>query len=90
VSETSASEEALRCFVPLKITFSIFSERIIDVFCSPSTHRMASTMFDLPQPFGPTTPVIESLKLMVVFSGKLLNPFISKLTNLIPNRFGQI
>ena len=28
--------------------------------CSPITQRMASTTFDLPHPFGPTTAVIPS------------------------------
>ena len=26
--------------------------------CSPKTQRTASEIFDLPQPFGPTIPVI--------------------------------
>jgi hypothetical protein len=32
------------------------SPRNSDAFDSPSTQRTASMMFDLPQPFGPTTP----------------------------------
>jgi len=28
--------------------------------CSPNTHEIASEMFDLPQPFGPTIAVMPS------------------------------
>ena len=77
VRDTSARLEGLRVFVPLKIIFSIFSERSIRVLCSPRTHRIASTTFDFPQPFGPTIAVTPSLKLIVILSPKLLKPFIS-------------
>ena len=40
---------------------------------------MASTIFDLPHPFGPTIPVTPLLKFMIVLSPKLLNPLISSL-----------
>ena len=86
VSETSANPEAFLFFVPLKIRFSIFSRRSILGFCSPNTQRMASTTFDFPQPFGPTIPVIFSLKLMMVWSAKLLNPLISNCVNFINTR----
>ena len=75
--------------VDLTLALDDFSERIIEVFCSPSTQRIASTMFDLPHPFGPTTPVIESLKLIVVFSGKLLKPFISSCVKRMGNFFAS-
>ena len=81
VSETSASCWGFLFFVPLKIIPSIFSVRMARVFCSPSTQRMASTTFDLPQPFGPTIPVIPSSKFMTILSPKLLNPFISSFDN---------
>src|SRR5687767_7690272 len=58
VRETSAICCAERWLVPLKMTFSIFSERKALVFCSPNTHRIESTTFDFPQPLGPTIPVI--------------------------------
>ena len=45
--------------------------------CSPITQRMASTMFDLPQPFGPTIDVIGSGKEIDVLSTNDLNPQIS-------------
>ncbi|MNY00034.1 hypothetical protein D3C86_1325130 [compost metagenome] len=83
VSDTSAKFAALRFFVPLKMIFSIFSERSIRVLCSPKTQRIASTTFDFPQPLGPTIAVTPSLKLMVILSPKLLNPFISSLVNCI-------
>src|SRR5262245_9604946 len=42
--------------------------------CSPITQRMASTTFDLPQPFGPTTAVMPSRNSRVVRSTKDLKP----------------
>src|SRR5271155_4617992 len=47
--------------------------------CSPSTHRIASTTFDLPHPLGPTTAVIPGAKLIVVESRKDLKPSSSRL-----------
>ena len=41
-----------------KITSVIFSPRIDLTDCSPKTQRIASAILDLPQPFGPTIPVI--------------------------------
>jgi hypothetical protein len=46
--------------------------------CSPSTHDIASTIFDFPQPFGPTMQVRPvPLNVTDVRSQKLLNPVIS-------------
>jgi hypothetical protein len=42
---------------------------------SPITQRSASSRLDLPQPFGPTTPVSPSAITRSVGSTKLLNPF---------------
>ena len=42
---------------PLKITSAIDSPRRCLAEISPITQRTASMMLDLPQPFGPTTPV---------------------------------
>jgi hypothetical protein len=42
---------------PLKITSAIESPRRCLAEISPITQRTASMMLDLPQPFGPTTPV---------------------------------
>ena len=41
------------------------------------TQRMASTMFDLPQPLGPTIAVIGSRNEIEVFSTKDLKPKMS-------------
>ena len=38
------------------------------------THKIASEMFDLPEPFGPTIAVIFFSKLKRVLSGKDLKP----------------
>ncbi|MNT25544.1 hypothetical protein D3C72_1610650 [compost metagenome] len=87
VSETSARFAGFLFFVPLKIIFSILSERSIFVLCSPSTQRMASTTLDFPHPLGPTIAVTPSLKLIVILSPKLLNPLISSLVNCIYTKF---
>src|SRR6267154_4839982 len=47
--------------------------------CSPRTHRIASTTFDLPHPFGPTTAVIPDAKPIVVELRKDLKPNNSRL-----------
>jgi hypothetical protein len=62
---------------PLKMTSSMARPRRCLADCSPMTHRIASTMFDLPQPFGPTTPVMGSSNVSTVRSTKDLNPQIS-------------
>ena len=41
---------------------------------SPITHRTASIIFDLPHPFGPTTPDISLGKEIFVGSTKDLKP----------------
>src|SRR5690606_20439532 len=81
--DTSAKLAGLRVLEPLKMMFSIFSERSIRVLCSPNTQRIASTTLDLPQPFGPTIAVTPSSKLIVILSPKLLKPFISSLVSCI-------
>ena len=53
VSDTSAMPVGLRSRVPAKMTSSIREPRKVFADCSPSTHEMASAIFDLPQPFGP-------------------------------------
>ena len=55
--ETSAMLRAGRPPVPEKITSSMSAARMALCEVSPITQRSASTRFDLPQPFGPTTPV---------------------------------
>jgi len=75
VSETSAKFRAGRVAAPAKITSSIPSPRIAVGRFSPITQRRASRRFDLPQPFGPTTPVSPSWITRSVGSTKLLKPF---------------
>ena len=63
---------------PLKITSDMSFPRKLFALCSPSTHLMASTMLDLPEPLGPTMTVIPSGNSKRVFSAKLLKPLISR------------
>ena len=57
VSVTSAIPTGFLLSVPLKITSAISPPRRALAEVSPKTQRIASTTLDLPQPFGPTTPV---------------------------------
>src|SRR5712692_8377084 len=82
VSSTSAMPVGLRSRVPLKMTSSIFPPRRFLADCSPSTHEIASAMLLLPQPLGPTTPVMPSPKTSEVRSAKDLNPLISSFSSL--------
>ena len=79
VRVTSAKPMGARFLVPSKMTFSIFAPRSSFALCSPSTQRMASTMLDLPQPFGPSTAVIPCSKLSSALFMKDLKPSISSL-----------
>ena len=74
VRVTSARPSAARLFVPLKMTSSIFWLRTELGACAPSTHAMASTTFDLPDPFGPTTTVTPGSISRTVESAKDLKP----------------
>src|SRR5271157_2424713 len=60
VSVTSAMPVGLRSRVPAKMTSCMLTPRRERADCSPSTHEMASEMFDLPQPFGPTMAATPS------------------------------
>ncbi len=55
-SSTDAVPTGLRELEPLNTTSAIESPRKCFAEISPMTQRTASMMFDLPQPFGPTTP----------------------------------
>jgi len=77
VSDTSAIGAGPRVSDPAKITSSIALPRRCLADCSPMHHRMASTMFDLPQPLGPTTAVIGWSMPMTARSQNDLNPMIS-------------
>src|SRR5262249_55234935 len=74
VRVTSARPSGGRKAVPAKTTSSILPPRRLLAPCSPITQAKASTMFDLPDPFGPTTQVIPGSKRSVVAEAKDLNP----------------
>ena len=77
LSKTSSTEARLTGFLsvePLKMTSCICSPRSCFADDSPSTQRTASITFDLPQPFGPTTPTSWPGTAMVVGSTKDLKP----------------
>src|ERR1700688_2276708 len=71
---TSALLRAGRLLVPEKITSSIEEARMDLYEDSPITQRSASTRLDLPQPFGPTTPVRPGSIMKSVGSTDDLNP----------------
>src|SRR5687768_3526481 len=73
-SDTSAKSRAGRIAVPAKMTSSIPAPRIDLGEDSPITQRIASSTLDLPQPFGPTTPVRPSSIRSSAGSTKLLKP----------------
>ena len=59
---TSATPTGLRAEEPAKMTSSMDWPRSCLADCSPSTHRTASVMLDLPEPLGPTTTVTPGLE----------------------------
>src|SRR3954466_3659041 len=79
VSTTSARPSAGRPGVPAKMTPSILPPRSAFAPCSPSTHAMASTTLDLPEPFGPTTQVMPGSSRIVVAEAKDLKPLTVRL-----------
>ena len=60
---------------PAKITASMSAARSDLCEVSPIAQRSASTRFDLPQPFGPTTPVRPGSIMKSVGSTKDLKPW---------------
>src|SRR6476646_7755085 len=74
VSVTSARPSGGREEVPAKTTSSILPPRRGLTPCSPMTQERASTTFDLPDPFGPTTQVMPGSNRKVVAEAKDLNP----------------
>ena len=75
VSDTSAMPVGLRSRVPAKITSSMREPRRVLADCSPSTHEMASAIFDLPHPLGPMMAATPSpWNLSSVRSQNDLNP----------------
>ncbi len=71
---TSARPSGGRPAVPAKMTSSILPPRSDFAPCSPMTQASASTTFDLPDPFGPTTQVIPGSRRIVVAEAKDLKP----------------
>src|SRR5665213_2309633 len=83
VRVTSANPVGGRFSVPLKMQSAMRSARSDLWLCSPSTQEIASTILDLPQPFGPMmqlSPV--PLNVRWVFSQNDLNPTNSTLRSL--------
>src|SRR5581483_12421083 len=67
---------------------SSIDEARIDLYDdSPITQRSASTRFDLPQPFGPTTPVSPGSMRKSVGSTNDLKPISRSRVSFIPGRF---
>jgi hypothetical protein len=90
VSDTSAIGAGPRDSEPAKMTSSMALPRRCFALCSPMHHRIASTMFDLPHPFGPTTPVICSLMLTTARSQNDLKPMIStRLIRIVRTQIGS-
>src|SRR4051794_33815937 len=71
---TSARPSGGRPAVPAKMTSSILPPRRLFAPCSPITQLSASTTFDLPEPFGPTTHVMPGSSRSVVADANDLNP----------------
>src|SRR6202451_1125081 len=74
VSETSARPSGGREVVPAKTTSSILPPRSDLAPCSPITQDSASTMLDLPEPFGPTTQVMPGSRRSEVAEANDLKP----------------
>src|SRR5262245_24350471 len=91
--DTSAMPRGPVSALPLQMTSSMASPRRCFALCSPMTQRIASTMFDLPQPFGPTIPVIPSGRSRTVRSMNDLNPLsssrLTRITFLHPAHDGE-
>src|SRR5690348_14860484 len=75
---TSAMPRLRRDAEPLKMTSAISPPRRLLALCSPRTQRTASTIFDFPDPFGPTMPVTPGANSNVVLSANDLKPTSSR------------
>src|SRR5689334_12061336 len=84
VIATSAKLRAGRVAVPEKMTSSMPEARMFLCELSPITQRSASSRLDLPQPFGPTTPVRPSSISISAGSTKDLNPVSRSRVNFMP------
>src|SRR6478672_544713 len=74
MSSTVACDTGLREVLPEKMTSVSESPRRRLAELSPITQRTSSMMLDLPQPFGPTMPVMLLGRCSVVGSTKDLKP----------------
>src|SRR5450755_4851479 len=74
INSTVAVPTGLRPVDPEKMTSLSASPRRRLAALSPITQRIASMILDLPQPFGPTTPVMLVGRCSTVGSTKDLNP----------------
>src|SRR5690348_15062980 len=84
VSSTSARPSGPLVAVPAKMTSSILPPRKVLAPCSPITQARASTTFDLPEPFGPTTAVTPGSKAKVVGCANDLKPLRVRLLRYTP------
>src|SRR4051812_32170495 len=73
-TSTSASLRDGTPWPPAKITSCIVWPRTASGDCSPSAHRTASVMFDLPEPFGPMITAIPGANSSLVRFGNDLKP----------------
>ena len=74
VRDTSATPDARRDALPVKMMSSAFVPRRLRTFCSPKTQRTASVILLLPLPFGPTTAVTPRSNSISMRSAKDLKP----------------
>src|SRR5436190_9534881 len=89
VIATSAWLREGRLPEPAKITESMSAARSDLYEVSPITQRNASTRFDLPQPFGPTTPVSPGSMWKSVGSTNDLKPCRRSRVSFMENVFFQ-
>src|SRR5580658_6802857 len=91
VSDTSARPRAGRSAEPAKMTSSIFDERTVRGPWAPSTQATASTTFDFPLPFGPTTTVTPGSRTSVDASANDLKPLrVSDFRNTVGHPSGHL
>ena len=74
ISSTSQKSTGLRPAAPAKRTSSGFSARSSCGLSDPVAQRIASEMFDLPEPFGPTTTATPGSRRTSTGSTNDLNP----------------
>ena len=90
VNVTSAEFLDGRPLVPAKIISFISPALSREGPASPIFHFIASTILDLPHPFGPTSPVSPGLISSTVVSTKDLKPVIFNRVNFIKKPYNII